>query len=44
MPAKSEKQRKFMGVLFKNSKLRNEIGIPLNIVKKFMKKKKTYKT
>lgn len=44
MPAKSEKQRKFMGVLSKNSKLRNEIGIPLKIVKKFMKKKKTYKS
>lgn len=40
MPGKTEKQRKFMGVLFNNKRLRNQIGIPLEVVKKFMKKKR----
>lgn len=41
MPAKTKKQKKFMGMLVKNKKLRKKLKVPLKVAKKFSKGKVT---
>jgi hypothetical protein len=41
MPAKTARQKKFMKMLTKNTKLRKKLKVPLKVAKKFSKGKVT---
>lgn len=42
MPAKSQKQKRFMAAVANNSKFANKVGVPQSIGEEFMKKSKNY--
>jgi hypothetical protein len=42
MPAKSEKQRRFMAAVANNPKFANKVGVPQSVGEEFMKKSKNY--
>ena len=42
MPAKSEKQRRFMAAVANNPKFANKVGVPQSVGEEFMKKSKGY--
>lgn len=42
MPAKSQKQKRFMAAVANNSKFANKVGVPQSVGEEFMKKSKNY--
>ena len=42
MPAKSQKQKRFMTAVANNSKFANKVGVPQSVGEEFMKKSKNY--